>query len=57
MQRRGLTRYRVLFLSNASTRIIDDIKITLPRAEHSENQVSAFKEQPRTNYPTLQAFL
>ena len=48
---------RILFLSNAPTRIIDDIKITLPRAERSENQVSAFKEQLRTNHPTLQAFL
>jgi len=48
---------RILFLSNAPTCIIDDIKITLPRAERSENQVSAFKEQLRTNHPALQAFL
>ena len=48
---------RILFLSNAPTRIIYDIKITLPRAERSENQVSTFKEQLRTNHPALQAFL
>lgn len=48
---------RILFLSNAPSNIIDDIKITLPRSERSENKTRAFKEQLRTNHPAIQEFL